>query len=112
MGGDKGRPKSFSEPRRGGWRIVIIVMRTICRDPPQPLCDRATPAFEVPMAIGLSASQHRFIERNKGLADLVKRDDCATVEPTQRGGILDPRASEIHEARIALFSRSLASSRS
>src|SRR6476469_4020292 len=89
MGGDKGRPKSFSEPRRGGWRIVIIVMRTICRDPPQPLRDRATPAFEVPMGIGLSASQHRFIERNKGLADLVKRDDCASVEPTQRGGMLD-----------------------
>jgi hypothetical protein len=92
MGGDKGRAKSFAEPRRGGWRIVIIVTRTICRaDPPQPLRDQAMPAFEVrkPMAINIPAFQHRFIERSKGLADLLKRNDCATVEPTQRGGILD-----------------------
>jgi hypothetical protein len=56
------------------------------------------------MALRLSASQHRFIEGNQGLADLVNRNDCATIEPTQRGASSTARASEIHEARIALFS--------
>jgi hypothetical protein len=50
-----------------------------------------------------------LVEGNQRSQNRINFDDSATIEPAQRGSVLDRPGSEIHDARTALFSAKVSS---